>query len=123
MGPQWWAMGRELYQQEPVFRNEVDQCDAVFKKIAGWSILDEMLADEPVSRMSDTTIAQTSNFVIQTGLVALWRSLGVEPAAIVGHSVGEVTAAYVAGVLTLEEAIMPVSMESTVTGKKKYPMQ
>ena len=105
MGPQWWAMGRELYQQEPVFRNEVDQCDAVFKKIAGWSILDEMLADEPVSRMSDTTIAQTSNFVIQTGLVALWRSLGVEPAAIVGHSVGEVTAAYVAGVLTLEEAI------------------
>lgn len=105
MGPQWWAMGRELYHEESVFRNEVDQCDAVFKKITGWSILDEMLADEAVSRMSDTTIAQTSNFVIQTGLVALWRSLGVEPAAIVGHSVGEVTAAYVAGVLTLEEAI------------------
>lgn len=105
MGPQWWAMGRELYHEEPIFREEMDKCDAVFKKIAGWSILEEMLADESVSRMSDTTIAQTSNFLIQAALVALWRSLGVEPAAIVGHSVGEVTAAYVAGVLTLEDAI------------------
>ena len=105
MGPQWWAMGRELYHGEPVFRKEADRCDAVFKKIAEWSILEAMLAEEPVSRMNDTTIAQTANFVIQAGLVALWRSLGVEPAAIVGHSVGEVTAAYVAGVLTLEDAI------------------
>lgn len=105
MGPQWWAMGRELYYEEPVFRDEAIKCDAIFRRIAGWSILDEILADESVSHMTDTIIAQTSNFVIQAALTALWRSLGIEPAAIVGHSVGEVTAAYVAGVLGLEDAI------------------
>ncbi len=105
MGPQWWAMGRELYHTEPVFREEAIKCDTVFRRIAGWSILDEILADESVSRMSDTIIAQTSNFVMQVALTALWRSLGLEPAAVVGHSVGEVTAAYVAGVLTLEDAV------------------
>ena len=68
--------------------------------------LEEMLKPEQDSRMADTVIAQPSNFLIQVGLTALWRSLGVEPVAIIGHSVGEVTAAYVAGVLTLEEALL-----------------
>ncbi len=105
MGPQWWGMGQELYRNEAVYRCVVDECDAIFQRIAGWSILEELLKDERNSRMNDTTIAQPANFMIQAGLTALWRSRGVEPAAIIGHSVGEVTAAYVAGVLTLEEAL------------------
>jgi len=105
MGPQWWAMGRELFDTEPVFRDMAERCDAIFKEIAGWSILQEMLADESASRMRETVIAQPANFVLQVALTALWRERGIEPAAVVGHSVGEVTAAYVAGVLSLEEAI------------------
>ena len=106
MGPQWWGMGQELYRNEAVYRTAVEECDAIFRQIAGWSILEEMLKPEQDSRMADTVIAQPSNFLIQVGLTALWRSLGVEPVAIIGHSVGEVTAAYVAGVLTLEEALL-----------------
>ncbi len=105
MGPQWWAMGRELLEQEPVFRDTATACDTIFRGLAGWSILAEMRADEKCSRITETQIAQPANFVIQASLVALWRSWGVEPAAVVGHSVGEVTAAYVAGVLSLEDAV------------------
>ena len=64
-----------------------------------------MLKPEHDSRMADTVIAQPANFLIQVGLTALWRSRGVEPGAVIGHSVGEVSAAYVAGVLTLEDAL------------------
>ena len=106
MGPQWWAMGQELYQHEAVYRAAVEECDATFRNIAGWSILEEMLKTEQNSRIADTTVAQPANFLIQVGLTAMWRSHGVEPGAIIGHSVGEVTAAYVAGVLTLEEALL-----------------
>jgi acyl transferase domain-containing protein len=105
MGPQWWAMGRELLACEPVFRQQAEACDAIFRRLAGWSILDEMLADEADSRMADTEVAQPANFVLQVSLAALWRSRGVLPSAVVGHSVGEVSASHVAGVLDLESAL------------------
>ena len=123
MGPQWWAMGRELLASEPVFREMAEQCDAAFEKIAGWSILEEMTRDEEGSRIMETQIAQPANFVLQASLYALWRSKGITPAAIVGHSVGDVTASYAAGVLTLEDALT-VSyhrsrLQKTVAGQGK----
>ncbi len=105
MGPQWWGMGRQLMQEEPVFRAEAERCDAVLRAIAGWSILEEMARPEAESRITETRFAQPGNFVVQAGLVALWRSWGVEASAYVGHSVGEVAAAYVSGALSLEDAI------------------
>ncbi|MEE9397814.1 MAG: SDR family NAD(P)-dependent oxidoreductase [Methylococcales bacterium] len=105
MGPQWWAMGRELLDIYPVFRSEVERCDKIFTNLAGWSILQAMLADKELSNIADTVVAQPANFVLQVGLIALWRSFGVEPAAVIGHSVGEVASAYIAGVLSLEDAI------------------
>ncbi|MBD9357362.1 type I polyketide synthase [Methylomonas albis] len=117
MGPQWWAMGRELYHNETVYRTAVAECDAIFQRLAGWSILAEMLKDEQNSNITDTTIAQPANFLIQVGLTALWRSLGIEPAAIVGHSVGEVSAAYAAGVLSLEEAVLVSYQRSRIQKK------
>lgn len=106
MGPQWWAMGRELINTEPVFNASVKRSDAVFQKIAGWSILEEMQKDETESRITETQIAQPANFVVQAALVDLWRSWGVTPAAVIGHSVGEVTTAYVSGILSLEQALL-----------------
>jgi acyl transferase domain-containing protein/acyl carrier protein len=105
MGPQWWAMGHELLQHEPTFRKVAEECDTIFQRLAGWSILAEMKADKNHSKMGETQIAQPANFVLQVALTALWQSWGIEPAAIVGHSVGDVTAAYVAGILDLEDAI------------------
>ncbi|NOS88758.1 MAG: SDR family NAD(P)-dependent oxidoreductase, partial [Methylococcaceae bacterium] len=117
MGPQWWAMGRELYQHEPVYKAAVEACDQIFRRLAGWSILEAMLADEQDSTIADTTVAQPANFLIQVGLTALWQAQGIEPAAIVGHSVGEVSAAYAAGVLSLEEAMLVSYQRSRIQKK------
>jgi acyl transferase domain-containing protein/NAD(P)-dependent dehydrogenase (short-subunit alcohol dehydrogenase family)/acyl carrier protein len=114
MGPQWWAMGRELLESEPVFREMAERCDALFHRHAGWSILEAMCASETDSRMAETQIAQPANFVLQVALAALWQAHGIEPAAIVGHSVGEVAAAYVSGALDLETAIRVVLHRSRV---------
>ena len=105
MGPQWWGMGRDLMAQEPVFREAVEECDKIFTKIAGWSIAEEMARDEAESRVKETQIAQPANFVVQYALTKLLAARGIEPAAIVGHSVGEVTSACIAGVLSLADAI------------------
>src|SRR3954453_14617544 len=105
MGPQWWAMGRQLLQDEPVFRDKIKQCDELLRQHAEWSLWDELTADEECSRINQTHIAQPGIFALQVGLATLWRSWGVEPAAIVGHSVGEVAAAHVAGVLDLEDPV------------------
>ncbi|MCX5401883.1 non-ribosomal peptide synthetase/type I polyketide synthase [Streptomyces sp. NBC_00102] len=105
MGPQWWGMGRGLLASEPVFRETVAACDREIARIAGWSLLDEMAAEEDRSRMAETWLSQPANFAVQIGLAALWRSYGVRPDAVVGHSTGEIAAFYEAGVYSLQDAI------------------
>ncbi|MBP2657138.1 MAG: Polyketide synthase [Firmicutes bacterium] len=121
MGPQWWAMGRELMSAEPIFRRAALACDAIFKQYAGWSIVEEMLKPEAVSRMSETSIAQPANFVIQVALAAVWQAWGIVPDAVVGHSVGEVAAAYLSGALSLADALLVVyhrsRLQQTVAGQ------
>jgi len=105
MGPQWWGMGQELFRYEPIAAATLDEIDAIFRPLAGWSLRDAMLAPEAESRMAHTDLAQPANFALQIALTRLWEARGVRPAAVVGHSVGEVSSAYVAGVYTLEEAV------------------
>ncbi|MBO0852518.1 MAG: SDR family NAD(P)-dependent oxidoreductase [Nocardia sp.] len=105
MGPQWWAMGRDLLNRPGRFRDTAHAIDAEFQEIAGWSILAEVLADEENSKISRTEIAQPANFLIQVALTDLLAGWGVRPAAVVGHSVGEVSAAYVSGALSLTDAL------------------
>jgi microcystin synthetase protein McyG len=104
-GPQWWAMGRELMASEPVYRNEVERIDALARKPAGFSIIEELARSEIESCLQRTDVAQLALFALQMGLAALWKSWGVEPEAVVGHSIGEVAAACAAGALTLEDAV------------------
>ncbi|WP_395746966.1 SDR family oxidoreductase [Prosthecobacter sp.] len=103
-GPQWWGMGRELMQHEPVFRRTIEACEAAIKPWARFRLMDELARGETDSQMQRTEISQVAIFAMQMGLAELWQSWGIHPAAVVGHSVGEVAAACVAGILTLEEA-------------------
>ncbi|MER6359438.1 amino acid adenylation domain-containing protein [Kitasatospora sp. NPDC001527] len=108
MGPQWWAMGRQLFATEPVYREAVEQCGEHLAELTGWSLTEELAADEAASRMAETWLAQPANFAVQIGLAALWRSRGVRPDAIVGHSTGEVAAFHEAGVYDLADAVKVV---------------
>ncbi len=106
MGPQWWAMGQQLLREEPTFRAAIERCDRMFRKYMRESLLEELSAAEEHSRIHDDRFAQMGIFALQVGLAALWESWGIKPDVIVGHSVGEVAAAHVAGALTLEDAVL-----------------
>jgi acyl transferase domain-containing protein len=102
-GPQWYGMGRELMRHEPVFRATLERCAAAMKPWARFSLFEELARTEETSQMQRTEIAQPAIFAMQVSLAELWKSWGIDPAAIVGHSVGEIAAACLAGVFSLEE--------------------
>ncbi|HBJ35428.1 MAG TPA: hypothetical protein DDZ51_11890 [Planctomycetaceae bacterium] len=105
MGPQWWAMGQELYRANSIYRNAVNDADQIFQQISGFSILAEMLRNEDESEIKRTEFAQPANLMIQIGLLAVLNKSGIEPGAVVGHSVGELASAYAAGVLDLKDTL------------------
>ena len=104
-GAQWWGMGQELLVREPVFRDMVVRIDQLLGSMTDWSLIEEMNRGEEDSRIDRTDIAQPAIFALQVALAELWKSWGVHPAKVIGHSVGEVAAAYVAGIYTLEDAV------------------
>lgn len=116
-GPQWWAMGRQLFETEPLFRSTIEKLDKMLSKHADWSLITELTRDEKSSRISETNIAQPSLFSIQIALYEMWKAMGVHPAAVVGHSIGEVAAGYVSGALTLEQAVLLIFHRSRVQQK------
>jgi acyl transferase domain-containing protein/NADPH:quinone reductase-like Zn-dependent oxidoreductase/acyl carrier protein len=123
-GPQWWGMGRELMQHEPVFRRVIEQCDAAMRGITNFSLLEELTRSEETSQMHRTEVAQPAIFAMQVGLAELWKSWGVQPAAVAGHSVSEIAAACVAGFFSLEQgaritALRAQFMESCARGEGK----
>ena len=104
-GPQWAGMGRELAAREPVFHDALAAIDARFRALSNLSVLDAINAPAETSRIMETEIAQPAIFAIQVALAALWEQWGVTPDAVVGHSIGELAALYVAGVLSLDDAV------------------
>lgn len=104
-GTQWFAMGRELLATESAFRAAMEACDAAIQRTAGWSVIEELARPEEQSRINETAFAQPALFAVQTALVALWASWGVRPAAVTGHSVGEIAALHASGMLSLDEAV------------------
>ncbi|MFN6535672.1 MAG: SDR family NAD(P)-dependent oxidoreductase [Nostoc sp. EkiNYC01] len=125
-GSQWLGMGQELLTQEPVFREALEECDRIIQSYTSWSLIAELSAPPEKSRLDETEIAQPAILSLQVALVALWRAWGVEPSAVVGHSVGEITAAYVAGVLSLKDALWIVVQRAKLmqqaTGRGKMAM-
>lgn len=105
MGAQSWGMGRELIAREPVVAQAIEDCDRVWTRLAGWSLRERLFERASGGPMVAPEEAQPANFVIQLALSRLWEAYGVRPDAVVGHSVGEITAAHVAGALTLEQTL------------------
>lgn len=111
-GGQWFGMGRELLTQEPVFHQAIEQINHHIQAHFGWSLMDVLYAAPSESRLDEIDVVQPVLFAIQVALAALWRSWGVVPDAVVGHSMGEVAAAHVAGALSLEDAIQVICRRS-----------
>ena len=112
MGPQWYGMGQALYDAAPPFREALDEFDRLFAAISGRCLLEKMQSGTIGERMCDVEIAQPANMALQWALTALWKSLGIEPQIVVGHSVGEIAGACVAGALSLEEGIRIIYQRS-----------
>ncbi|WP_244433921.1 type I polyketide synthase [Azospirillum sp. B506] len=111
-GSQWLGMGRDLLAREPVFRTALETCDAAILAETGWSVIAELQAAEADARLGETAVVQPVLFALQVALAALWRSWGIVPAAVVGHSMGETAAAHVAGALSLAAAVRVICRRS-----------
>ncbi|WP_236048373.1 type I polyketide synthase [Paractinoplanes ovalisporus] len=106
-GSQCTGMGLELWDSSPVFAESMQACEEALRPHTGWS-LREILAGP----LDEVDVVQPALFAVMVSLAALWRSYGVEPSAVVGHSQGEIAAAYVAGALSLEDAARVVALRS-----------
>lgn len=111
-GSQWLGMGRDLLGQEPVFRDTIERCEYFIRQYAGWSLLEQLQADEKHSRLREMNVVQPMLFAIEIALAALWISWGIVPDAVIGHSMGEVAAACVAGALSLDDALWIICKRS-----------
>jgi acyl transferase domain-containing protein/NADPH:quinone reductase-like Zn-dependent oxidoreductase/surfactin synthase thioesterase subunit len=120
-GAQWWGMARELLDdsadETAAFRQTVERVDAELRKYADWTIVQELRRDQADSRVDETFIAQPAVFALQLGLANLWKSWGIVPSAVVGHSIGEVAAACVSGALSFEDAVRVIFHRSRVQQK------
>ncbi len=113
-GGQWYGMCRELLRQEPVFYKAIERIDNIIREHFGWSLMDEFYAEPSESRLDEIDVVQPALFAIQVALGELWQSWGITPDAVVGHSMGEVAAAHIAGILSLEDAIQVICCRSQI---------
>ncbi len=110
-GSQWQGMGRSLLAGEPAFRVAIERCAVAIRAEAGWSLTESLQGS---GGAADIGVLQPTLFAMQVALAALWRSWGIVPEAVVGHSMGEVAAAHVAGILDLESAVRIICRRSAL---------
>ena len=103
-GAQWIGMGKTLLATEPVYKSALEECTAVFSKYVDWNLLEEINKPESESRLNEIDIIQPILVAVEIALANLWMSKGIIPDAVIGHSMGEVAAAYVAGNISLDDA-------------------
>nr|AFV71327.1 PyrA2 [Streptomyces rugosporus] len=111
-GSQWPGMADGLLDADPAFTEAARACDEALGVHLGWSVLDVLRGAPDAPAMDRVDVIQPVLFTMMVSLAATWRSYGVEPAAVVGHSQGEIAAAYVAGGLSLPDAARVVALRS-----------
>ncbi|TCO62330.1 type I polyketide synthase [Actinocrispum wychmicini] len=107
-GSQWPGMAADLLDTSEVFAGCIRDIDEALSSFVDWSLVD-VLRDSPLERVD---VVQPALFAVMVALARLWQSVGVQPAAVVGHSQGEIAAAHIAGALTLEDAVKAVALRS-----------
>ncbi len=120
-GSQWLGMGQELYKEEPVFKQAIDDCEKAFEPYTNWSLVEQLYASEEDSRLNEINVIQPMLFAMQISLARLWIAFGIKPRAVVGHSMGEVASAFISGALSLDNAAQVICTRSrlmqTVSGQ------
>ncbi|MEV0135911.1 SDR family NAD(P)-dependent oxidoreductase [Dactylosporangium sp. NPDC050688] len=111
-GAQWTGMARDLLDGSAVFRASIDACAAALDPYTGWSLHDALRGAPGAPDPERVDVVQPVLFAVMVSLAAVWRAAGVVPAAVVGHSQGEIAAAYVAGALNLDDAARVVALRS-----------
>ncbi|MFF5713642.1 amino acid adenylation domain-containing protein [Streptomyces sp. NPDC012756] len=111
-GSQWARMGVELLDTEPVFAREMEACDRALRSYVDWSLLDVLREAPGAPGLDRDDVVQPALFSVAVSLAAVWRARGVRPDAVLGHSQGEIAAAYVAGALSLDDAVRIVALRS-----------
>ena len=117
-GSQWYGMGRQLIECEPVFREAIWEVSSLIKTFGEtWSLVEELMKSEEVSRIAESWLSQPATFAVQYATAQLLKSWGIHPSAVLGHSLGEFAAAATAGIITVREAVQLVLIRSTLQEK------
>ncbi|MFI7663102.1 type I polyketide synthase, partial [Micromonospora parva] len=111
-GSQWSEMATALLDESPVFAGKLRECATALEPFTGWSMIDVLRGKSSSPPLDRIDVVQPALFSVMVALAALWRSYGVEPAAVVGHSQGEIAAAHMVGALSLEDAARIVALRS-----------
>ena len=115
-GAQHPGMGRDLYEHEPVFADMVDNCDKALRPFTGWSMREVLCGDPTAPALDRVDVVQPVLFTMMVSLAEVLSHYGIVPDAVIGHSQGEIAAAYIAGVLPLAEAAKVVALRSQALG-------
>src|SRR6266545_3936493 len=117
-GAQWERMAVELLESSPVFAEEVAACGEALSRYVDWRLEDVLRGAPGAPSLERVDVVQPVLFAVMVALARLWRSYGVRPAAVLGHSQGEIAAAYVAGGLSLDDAARIVALRSRAVGER-----